>query len=133
MPRRIDCAGRAPARDACWGDDVPDRFWNTRFGASRPRRRQIQQPRFSPQASAKNLFYLATRAGPDAPRASASSPTSRPLLAVRIVQILRHMLDPLRRLAQRSRDLLGPIRGGSRRSLQSHEFGFEFADAGVGP
>ena len=35
------------------------------------------------------------------------------------------MLDPLRRLAQRSRHLLGPIRGGSQRSLQSHEFGFE--------
>src|SRR5438128_4881849 len=55
-----------------------------------------------------------------------------PLLAVRIIQILRHMLDPLRRLAQRNRHLLGPVRGGSQWSLRSREFGFEFAHAGVG-
>ncbi len=41
------------------------------------------------------------------------------------------MLDSPRRLAQRNHDLLGPVRGGSRRSLQPHEFGFELADAGV--
>src|ERR1700730_6158621 len=53
------------------------------------------------------------------------------LLAAGVIQILRDMLDPLRRLAQRNRHLLGPARGGSRRSLQPREFGFELADAGV--
>jgi hypothetical protein len=53
------------------------------------------------------------------------------LLTTGVIQILRDMLDPLRRLAQRNRHLLGPIRGGSRRSLQPREFGFELADAGV--
>ncbi len=35
------------------------------------------------------------------------------LLAAGVIQILRNMLDPLRRLAQRHCDSLGPARGGS--------------------
>ena len=56
--------------------------------------------RFHPQERAGPVILprRAPARGPDAPRASASNPTSRPLLAVRIIQILRHMLDPLRRL-----------------------------------
>ena len=53
------------------------------------------------------------------------------LLAAGIIQILRDMLDPLRRLAQRNRHLFDPVRGGSRTSLQPREFRFELADAGV--
>ena len=39
--------------------------------------------------------------------------TTHASLAAGVIHILRDMLDPLRRLAQRNRDLLGPVRGGS--------------------